>query len=270
MNNSIKWLIAGLAAWLATAAYAQTNIQHTALAYYVPGKRIEIQAQVSDPKGIKLARTYFKVGAQADYLLVPMQSLGSGRYASVLPAPSPAADSIEYLLLAVNDAGQVSRTDAYEMAVRRSGDAPAWQNVRADGPMKVFTEIPQAQMPTASFTDSVTMDLVESGARFGAVAGLAGGGAGGSGAAGGAGGSAGTTTATAAAAGGGLGTMAIVGGLALAGAAAAAAGGGGGGGGGGGSSSSAYAGAWTGTQSMSMSVNCTGTPGGCGERAVNR
>src|SRR5688572_32829825 len=97
MNKNIIGLIAGLVAWLATATYAQTSIQHTALAYYVPGKRIQVQAQLSDPKGIKLARTYFKIGPQADYLLVPMQSMGSGRYASILPAPAPAADSIEYL-----------------------------------------------------------------------------------------------------------------------------------------------------------------------------
>ena len=54
-------------------AFAQTGIEHAPLSYFVAGKRINVEARIADPKGVKVARTYFRAGAQADYTFVPMQ-----------------------------------------------------------------------------------------------------------------------------------------------------------------------------------------------------
>jgi hypothetical protein len=252
-------VLAILAVAAAGAASAATTISHSAIGYFVPAKRINIDARIDDPSGIKLARVYFKPAAQADYLLVPMRPEGASRFVGTIPAPSPGTAKLEYLVLAVNNEGQVSRTDAYTVGGRNSRETPTWQSAPSQEPVKVYTELPSAPTPSAAFSDSISMDVVESGARFGAVAGLYGAQAGG--AAGGAAGSSGTTTAaTTSATAGGLSTAAIVGGIAVAGGLAAAASGGGGGGGGGGGSPASFAGNWSGTESGSINVTCPSQP----------
>lgn len=252
---------AALLAFAALAASAATTIQHKPVDTYVADKRIRLEATVSDPKGIKLARAYFKTTTQADYLFVPMQAqlTSASTYVAVLPAPAKAASGLQYVFLAVNNGDEITKTEAF-MAKRTEGETPSWQMVPGDGQVRVFTELPAAPSPATAFSDSVSMDVAESGARFGAVAGLYGGQA--SSAAAATTSTTGTpTTVSATAAGGGLGTGALIGGLAIAGAAAAA--GGGGGGGGGDSGSTSYAGSWSGTNTASMNVTCTGTSATC-------
>ena len=252
-------ILATLAVVAAGAASAATTISHSAIGYFVPDKRINIDAAISDPSGIKLARVYFKPAAQADYLLVPMRSEGANRFVGTIPAPSASTSKLEYLVLAVNNDGQVSRTDAYTATERASRETPAWQSAPTQEPVKVFTELPTAPAPSAAFSDSVSMDVVESGARFGAVAGLYGAQAGGA-AGGAASGSTTTAATTTSATAGGLSTAAIVGGIAVAGGLAAAASGGGGGGGGGGGTPTSFAGNWSGTEAGSISVTCPSQP----------
>ena len=270
MRRTFSAVIIAVLAWLLPhVAWAQTSIDHSAIAYFVPDKRVRLEARVTDPKGVKQARTYFKAGAQADYTYVPMQAGAGGRYVAVLPAPSAATPSIEYLILAQNADGQVVRTDAYTVQARRGADTPAWQSASGQSELKVFTELPNAPKVVPGFTDSIALDVAESGARLGAAAGLYGG-AGGS-AAGTAASTTGTTTATttATASGiGGLSTAAIVGGVALAGVAAAAAGGGGGGGGGGSSASTSFAGPWSGTETAAFTFSCPSSPSSNGTCTV--
>ena len=255
MTIRTKWAaiaMSGFAALYATFAAAQTRFDHHAPGYVVPEKRVQISANVTDPKGVKLARVYFKTPAQADYVFVPMSSAGGARYVATVPAINASAPSLQYVLLAVSSEGAVSKTQEYTVAARKSTEVPAWQSASNTGEMKVFTEAAMAPQSVAGFADSIAMDVVESGARFGAAAGLAasgGAGAAGSGAAGGT--SAGATA-------GGLSTAAIVGGVAIAAGVAAAAGGGGGGGGGGGSTTGGgLSGSWSGTVTQNIQMSCT-------------
>ena len=254
-------LIAAVAAPLAALA---ATFNHQQIAYFVPEKRIRVDSAISDPKGVQVARVYFKAGAQADYIFVPMTQSG-GRYVATLPAPSASAGSMEYLLLALNNDGQVSRTEAYKVASRRSNETPSWQSAGGQGDVKVFTEIPDMPKPVAAYSDSIAMDVVESGARLGGAVGLYAGTGGGAGTAGAAtaksaagAGSTTSTTAAGASTAGGLSTAVIIGGVVVAGAAVAAASGGGGGGSSGGStpSGTSFAGTYTGTQASNLSLNC--------------
>jgi len=259
----VKAALSALGLAFASSVAAQTTIDHQQIAYFVPEKRVNIAANVSDPKGVKVARTYFKAGAQADYTFVPMQPAGGNRYVATLPAPSANTPSIEYIVLAQNTEGAVARTDAYTVAARKSNETPAWQSGASQGDVKVYTELAEAPRTVAGFTDSITIDIAESGARLGAVAGLHGAGSGGAAAG---------TSATASTV-GGLSTMAIVGGVVAAGALAAAAGGGGGGGGGGGTTAGgttgggttpgSFSGNWSGTRTTSISATCSGTSVSC-------
>ncbi len=203
-----------------------TSIQHKPVAYITPDKRTRLEASVKDAKGISLVRVYFKADNQADYLFVPMETTTAGSYSAILPGMAKGAKSLDYLFLAVNNDNQVVKTQVFSVKQKEDKDAPSWQMVKSDGDIQVWTELGKAPAVAESFSDSIAMNAVESGGRFGVVAGLYEGStsAATSGAAGSAS-SAGTVTAAA----GGLSTAAIVGAAVVGGAAAAGGGGGGGG-----------------------------------------
>jgi hypothetical protein len=254
-----------------------TKIKHKPISYFVTEKRIRLDAEAKDKAGIELVRCYFKGKAEADYVFVTMNQGEIGEYSAILPAPDQKAEMIEYLFLVVNKSNQVVKTQTFN--VKRNlqvSKIPSWQNLPLEGDIKVGIELGEAPERLEGFNDSISMDIVESGLRFGFVAGLyssaqmaAAGGVGGGTAATATAGSgtvaAGGGTAAAATAGGtvaatsSLSTAAIagmaIGGAAVVGGGAAAAGGGGGGGsgsgggssGGGGTSTdySKYAGTWS-------------------------
>jgi hypothetical protein len=235
---------AGAPAWAATS---ETRITHKPIDYFVAEKRIRLEATVADPKGVTLARAYFKAKTQADYLFVPMEAQQTlpNSYVAVLPAMAKSNESLEYLFLVVNGDNQVVKTEPLAAKLREGQDAPSWQMVPSEGKVSVWTEVPGTPSMAGSFSDSVGMDVVESGARFGIVAQIFTSGSQAAAAAGGASGAGGTgsVAVSGAAAGatsagvvsvatGVIATTTIVAAAAVAAAGAAAAGGGGGGGGG--------------------------------------
>ena len=205
---------------------AGTSIKHKPVAYITPDKRIRLEASVEDSKGISLVRVYFKADNQADYLFVPMETTTAGSYAAILPGMAKGAKSLDYLFLAVNNDNQVVKTQVFSVKQKEDKDAPSWQMVKSEGDIQVWTELGKAPSVAESFSDSIAMNAVESGGRFGVVAGLYEGST--SAAASGTAGSA-TNAGTIAASAGGLSTAAIVGAAVVGGAAAAGGGGGGGG-----------------------------------------
>ncbi len=153
-------------------AASGTKVTHDAIKYFVPEKRIRLEATVVDPKGVTLVRAYFKGKTQADYVFVPMeqQQTVPNSYVATLPALDKSNETLEYLFLAVNGTNEVVKTEPFVVKAKDSKDVPSWQMVKDDEPMKLFTEIPDAPDVAASFSDSVSVDVVESSARFGLIA----------------------------------------------------------------------------------------------------
>jgi hypothetical protein len=222
-------------------ATATTTIKHKPIKYFVEGKRIRLDSTVKDDAGVQLVRCYFKGKEEADYLFVPMNQGDKDEYSAILPAPGQGASAIQYLFLVVNKANQVVKSQSFSIKKGDAGaETPSSQITPAEGNIKVSTELSQAPSSVEGFSDSITVDVVESTMRFGFVAGLysatqmaAAGGVTGGGAATAGSGAATATSAGAVTAGAGLSTAAVVGigaGVAVVGAGAAAAGGGGGGG----------------------------------------
>ncbi|MFZ2632013.1 MAG: lipocalin family protein, partial [Desulfosalsimonadaceae bacterium] len=87
-----------------------------------------------------------------------------------LPAPSAATTQIEYLFLAVNQANQVVRSQNFTLYQDANKKTPAWQNIPKEGEIRVSIELDKAPTQLMGFSDNVTIDVVESGARFGVVA----------------------------------------------------------------------------------------------------
>lgn len=181
MKKITSMLLCASAAWLAypgTLLAAETKVAHKPLGYFTPEKRIRVEAKVTDPKGVQLVRSYFKSDAHADYLFVPMAASLSdpNTFVGCLPAPAATAASLDYLFLSVNADKEVVKTaPAIKIEARKSEDAPSWQMGCGDDKLTVWKELPELPSPAGAYADSVAFDVVESGARFGAIAGLFGG-----------------------------------------------------------------------------------------------
>jgi hypothetical protein len=152
------------------AAQAATSMKHDAPDYFVPDQRIRMEAQVEDPQGVNLVRCYFKAVGEADLVFVPMNMTGKNEYAGILPAPSQSTTQIEYLFLAVNSAKQVVRSQTFTVTKNPAKGLPEWQEVPKEGEIKVSMELGKPPKELPGFSDNVTIDVVESGARFGVVA----------------------------------------------------------------------------------------------------
>jgi len=149
---------------------ATTRVKHKPPKYFVSEKRIEVEADVTDKGGVNLVRCYFRAEDQADYLFVTMNP-GSSLYKGILPAPSKETETLEYLFLVVNGNNQVVKTQKFEVNRDDGKEAGAWQQVSPEGDIHVSTELAQAPSAPAGFSDSIVVDVVESAARFGTVAG---------------------------------------------------------------------------------------------------
>jgi hypothetical protein len=98
------------------------------------------------------------------------QQSAKDSYVANLPAMSKSNDEVHYLFLVVNGANEVLKTEPFVVKARESNDVPSWQMVSRDESVQLFTEVPDARSVAASFSDSVSLNVVESGARFGLVA----------------------------------------------------------------------------------------------------
>ena len=208
--------------------FAKTKIKHSPIEYFIPGKRIKIQTQIKNPKGIKLARCYFKAEGEANFVFVTMDAMGKSKFHGILPAPSNSTKTIEYLFLAVTNENQIVKTQTFKSHFKQQEIPPKWQTVSAKKELTVSTELPKVPSEIKGFSDSIVMDVAESSARFGIVAGglytsISAISSSGTAAASGTAASAAATTTSVAATSTGLSTMGIVG-TTIAGAAAITAG----------------------------------------------
>lgn len=149
---------------------ATTEIIHKPMGYFVPQKRIKIEATVTDKLGVNLVRCYFRALEQEDYVFVAMHPV-FGSFEGILPAPSKETEKVQYLFLVVNGHNQVVTTQTFELRRKDKDETPAWQQVSPKGKVRVITELAQAPKTPAGFTDAIAMGVVESYSRFGFVVG---------------------------------------------------------------------------------------------------
>ncbi len=153
-----------------TAAPA-IKMRHDILEYFVAEKRIMVQAEVTQgAAGVKLMRCYFRATEYADYVFVGMTSEKDGVYRGILPAPSKDTKTIQYLFLFVDQGNKAMKTQVFMVNKQDDKDTSEWQQVSSDGDIKVSTESDEAPKSVPGFSDSITTNVVESSARFGAVA----------------------------------------------------------------------------------------------------
>ncbi len=99
---------------------AAIEIQHVAPDVVSVGQRLQLEARIGDAEGaIELVRAYFKTPAQPDYLYTRMPATGAeaDAYSAILPAPAEAAERIEYFFLVRTAAGEVVKSQNFDVEV---------------------------------------------------------------------------------------------------------------------------------------------------------
>jgi hypothetical protein len=229
---NVRNLSLSLVACLSIADAAPQITLDPVIESYVPQNRIMMNAKIDSASPIQVARTYFKSSDVGDYVFVPMacnSALTSCK--AVLPAPSKETASIDYLVLVVDADKKVYKTQTFTALAKDDNTLPAYQSASKEGALQVNTGLAKAPQSVVGFTDSMTIDTIESAARFGVVAGIYNSSKSGAAAAASGATSGGTVAASAATIAGLSSTTLLIGGVVAAGAGVAVAAGGGGGGG---------------------------------------
>jgi hypothetical protein len=111
----------------AATVKATTQIKHESPAYYIPGFRIILDADIKDEAGLLVARCYFKTKKDKNFVFVDMLPKGNPGYQATLPAPWVNSESIEYVLVAVSKDKKVVRTQVFTMPEKETKQAVAWR-----------------------------------------------------------------------------------------------------------------------------------------------
>lgn len=130
----------------AAAAKATTQVKHKPPAYYLPGFRIILDAEIKDEAGVQVARCYFKTKKEKNFIFTDMAPKGNPTYQATLPAPWVNSESIDYVFVAVNEDKKVVRTQVFSIKEKETEQAAAWreagevQELRLDAPQEVLEQ----------------------------------------------------------------------------------------------------------------------------------
>ena len=193
-----------------SAATSAANIKHTPPGkIYIPGFRINVEAQVNDQEGILTTRCYFKTKNDKNFAFVQMTNNGKENYQAILPAPFVGSDAVEYLFMSVSKEKKVTRTEVFVLEEGKTkegikwkdindikevrldqiqdtaekfallydnakgsyiNDLPSYQTASKSGSLQIGTEIPKKMVPLNGFYDTVTIAEVPAMAKYGLAA----------------------------------------------------------------------------------------------------
>lgn len=111
----------------AASAKATTQIKHESPEYYIPGFRIILEANINDEVGVLVARCYFKTKKEKNFVFMDMAPKSNSEYQVTLPAPWVNSEYIKYVLVAVNKAKKVVRSQVFTMIEKETKQAAAWK-----------------------------------------------------------------------------------------------------------------------------------------------
>lgn len=121
------------------SAAAPTEIKHDAPKDFIPGFRINLDAEIKDDVGILTSRCYFKAKKDKSFIFVSMLSKGGSDYQATLPAPWLNSEAIDYVFVVVNNDKKVVRTEVFTMQERETEEAASWQDLSEVKDIRVDT-----------------------------------------------------------------------------------------------------------------------------------
>ena len=193
----------------AVAASATTKIKHKSPKEYIPGFRINLDAEIKDDVGVLLARCYFKTKQDKNFAFVDMLPSADRDYRATLPAPWVNSEAIDYVFVVVNEEKKVVRSQVFIIKEKETEEAalwkepgevkelrldvaqeviedyevlrkkliskyqdklPEWQEARARGEIEVKTELEKAPDQLEGFYDNVVVTEVPASMKYGMLA----------------------------------------------------------------------------------------------------
>ena len=109
------------------AAESPTKIEHKPPEDYVPGFRINLDAQIKDDSGLIVSRCYFKAKEAKNFVFVEMVPKGNPTYLASLPAPWVNSEEIQYVIVVVNKEKQVTRSEVFVIKEKETKEAATWK-----------------------------------------------------------------------------------------------------------------------------------------------
>ncbi len=189
---------------------ATTEVEHKAPGKeYIPGFRIDLEAEITDDTGLLATRCYFKTKNDENFAFVDMFNRGGDLYQATLPAPFVNSEKVEYLFVVVNNNKQVTRTQIFVLEEGETEEATAWKDIDevrevrldkvqdvaekyvllynkaksgyiknipdfqsavSDTTLSVKTELAAEQVPVRGFSDSAMVTEVPATAKYGFLA----------------------------------------------------------------------------------------------------
>lgn len=216
-HNGLKLLAIALSLALAVpfsvisavAASATTKIKHKSPKEYIPGFRINLDAEIKDDVGVLLARCYFKTKQDKNFAFVDMLPIADRDYRATLPAPWVNSEAIDYVFVVVNEEKKVVRSQVFIIKEKETEEAalwkepgevkelrldvaqeviedyevlrkkliskyqdklPEWQEARTKGEIEVKTEIEKVPDQLEGFYDNVVVTEVPASMKYGMLA----------------------------------------------------------------------------------------------------
>lgn len=132
---------------------ASIAVHHDPYSYVVTGKRTVVQAIISSANTIQSAYCRFRAGKDGAYARVPMATAPGTyfTYTATLPALEAASSSLNYIIVAVDAAGNEIQSQEYVVAVKATTVVPGWQIDQSTDTLKVTFE--NKEKPIAGFAD---------------------------------------------------------------------------------------------------------------------
>jgi len=191
------------------AAASSTEIKHKSPEDYIPGFRINLDAEINDDAGILISRCYFKAKKDKSFVFVDMVPKGNPAHQATLPAPWLNSEAIDYVFVIINKEKKVTRSQVFTMKERETKEAatwkepgevkeirvdmaqetieeyetikkelkenhaselPAWQQVGALEQIAVMTELEKASTHLSGFYDNIVLRDVPISQKYGPLA----------------------------------------------------------------------------------------------------
>jgi len=117
-------------AGVVNAAATKATIKHEKPGEtYIPGFRINLDAQLEEPAGILVTRCYFKTKNDKNFAFVKMASSGDGNFKATLPAPFVGSVEVEYLFVSVSKEKKVTRTEIFSLKETETKEGKKWKDI---------------------------------------------------------------------------------------------------------------------------------------------
>lgn len=150
--NTFKFTT-GIALFFLSVTALANVINHVPVSSTATGQRTLISVDIPNANNFKVTRLYFKSGPQANYNFIVLKQNAQGKFVAEIPAAGPNVNSIDYRIVTQTNAGVISKSPKYSVAVNPLGNG-ATIGTQTDF-INVYSEHPKEFTDRNDFKDNI-------------------------------------------------------------------------------------------------------------------